>query len=134
MTERTKTAQGLALIAACLLGVGLGWLGATYKAVHEGRARDNEPMDTLRARIEAEEMRLLDLNPSQRATFIAAREQAHREMAQVFGRNRPELEYIMRQSDARIRPMLSPRQLAVYDRLEQERRRGLPERPDGADD
>ncbi|WP_428560984.1 MAG: hypothetical protein ACP59X_17880 [Solidesulfovibrio sp. DCME] len=116
------------------LGLGLGFAGATYRATHEMRARDVADFDAAHSRVEAEEMRLLDLDPGQRQVFLAAREQARQEMLRVLGRNRPELDGILRQSDRKIRPMLSPRQLAVYDRLESSLRRSLPERAAGADD
>ncbi|MEA4857301.1 MAG: hypothetical protein AAGU21_11725 [Solidesulfovibrio sp.] len=116
------------------LGLGLGWAGAAYRATHEMRARDVADFDAAHSRAEAEEMRLLDLDPGQRRTFLAAREEARREMFRVLGRSRPELDGILRRSDQKIRPVLSPRQLAIYDRLETALRRGLPERPAGADD
>ena len=134
MTDPKIKAGSLALAVACLCGFGLGWAGASYKAIHEARARDQEPFEAMRLRIEAEEMRLLDLSPEQRQRYLAARDQACREMDRVLGRSRVELDGIMNASDARIRPMLSPSQLAVYDRLMRERRQGLPERPVGADD
>jgi hypothetical protein len=121
---------------ACLfaLGLGIGWAGATWRATHEMRDRDAAALDVSRERVDAEEMRLLDLDPEQRRRFQDARSEAFQEMQRVLGRSRPEIEGILRRSDEKIRPMLSPRQLAIYDRLEKSRRQGLPERPVGADD
>ena len=96
MADRERTKRVMAVAAACVLAFGLGWAGATFRAVHEARARDQE-------------------------SFAAQR-------------SRFELDDVMRKSDARIRPLLSPRQLAVYDQLQQERRRDLPERSGDTDD
>jgi hypothetical protein len=134
MPERSGLRRSLGVAAVFVLGWGLGWAGATYRATHEMRARDAADFQTVLGRVEAEEMRLLDLDPEQRRMFLAERDWAHREMDRVLGRNRPEIEGILRQADQRIRPMLSPRQLALYDRLETTRRQILPERPIGADD
>jgi Spy/CpxP family protein refolding chaperone len=134
MADRERMMRFIALAAACALAFGLGWAGATFRAVHEARARDQEPFAAQRSRIEAEEMRLLDLTPGQRQAFVAARDQAFAEANRILGRSRFELDGVMRKSDARIRPLLSPRQLAVYDQLQQERRRDLPERSGDTDD
>ncbi|WP_300156189.1 hypothetical protein [Solidesulfovibrio sp.] len=121
---------------ACVLvlGLGIGWAAATWRATHEMRDRDAAALDVSRERVDAEEMRLLDLDPEQRRRFQETRNEVFLEMQRLIGRSRPEIEGILRRSDEKIRPMLSPRQLAIYDRLEKSRRQGLPERPVGADD
>lgn len=134
MNERNGVWRTLGVAAVFVLGLGLGWAGATFRATHEMRARDAADFDVVRNRAEVEEMRLLDLDPEQRRIFVSVREQARQEMIRVLGRSRPEIDGILRQADQRIRPMLSPRQLALYDRLETARRQAMPDRPVGADD
>jgi len=132
---KTGTAsQRIALAVVFALGVGLGWAGATHRAIDESRVKDSGSFAAVRDRIDAEEMRMLDLSASQRQEFVAAREEAFRKTDQVFARLRPEMEIIFQQFDRKVRPILSPRQLAEYDRIEQKRRREMPNRPVGADD
>ncbi len=124
------------MVAACLFasGIGLGWGGASLWATRVMRDRDAADVDVARSRLEAEEMRLLDLDLGQRQRFLEAKHEVYGEIRRVLAHSRPEIEGILRQGDAKIRPMLSPRQLAVYDRLEARYRLTLPERPTGADD
>lgn len=133
--HKTGTAsQRIALVVVFALGLGLGWAGATHRAIDESRAKDSGSIAAVRNRVDEEEMRMLDLSPSQRQEFLAAREEAFQRADQVFARLRPEMELIFQQFDQRVRPILSPRQLAEYDRIEQKRRREMPNRPVGADD
>jgi Spy/CpxP family protein refolding chaperone len=131
-TERTWQCLGVTLVFA--LGLGIGWAGATYRAIDEARARDGSGFDETFKRLEMEEMRRLDLSETQRREFLAARDEAKQEIRRVLGRYRPEVDAIIHRADAKIRPTLSPRQLALYDNLEQERQEQMPVRPIGADD
>ena len=124
----------IAVFCVFALGLGLGWGGSSIWMTHALRDRDAADVEVARSRLEAEEMRLLDLDPGQRQRFLEAKREVYGEIRRVLARNRPEIEGILRQSDVKIRPMLSPRQLAVYDRLEARYRMSLPERPAGADD
>ena len=111
-----------------ILGLGLGWLGASHRAMVENRVRDVAGFEAMRQRVDAEYIRRLDLNEEQRQNFVAVWNQAHQEFEQTMSRMRPKLDGILQRIDERVRPTLSPRQLAVYDRLEGERRSQLPPR------
>ena len=134
MSETGHMARRLVVAGAFALGLGLGWAGATHRAIDESRARDGGGFAAVRGRIDAEEMRVLDLNAEQRQVFQAAREEAMARTDLVFARQRPEMDLIFQAFDQKVRPVLSPRQLAVFDRLERKLRQELPERPAGADD
>lgn len=133
MVETRLSARGGTVALAFVLGIGLGWLGASRQAMLENRDRDIAGFDTLRQRLDAEYMRRLDLNEEQRRLFTAVWDEAHGELDLTMGKMRPDIDRLLRGVDARLRPALSPRQLAVYDRIETERRARLPERPVGSD-
>ena len=78
-------------------------------------------------------MRRLDLSPEQRRVYLEAWESGRRDFDLALGRMRPEIDGALKRIDDRVRPILSPRQLALYDRLEAERRAHMPERPAGGD-
>ena len=124
----------IAVFCVFALGLGLGWGGSSIWMTHALRDRDAADVEVARSRLEAEEMRLLDLDPGQRQRFLEAKHEVYDEIRRVLARSRPEIEVILRRGDVKIRPMLSPRQLAVYVRLEARYRLTLPERPVGADD
>ncbi len=128
---RAKGIFGVVLVFA--LGLATGWLGASIRAEYRLQALERGGPDAFRRHMDEELIRALDLTEEQKRAFLAAREEAHQEMLVVIGRSRPQAEAILRRADAKIRPLLSPRQLAVYDRIEQERRQHLPERPPGTD-
>ena len=134
MSETGRVSRRLVVAGAFALGLGLGWAGASHRAIDESRARDGGGILAIRDRIDAEEMRLLDLSAEQRQVFQAARDEAMAKADLVFARLRPEMEILFQAFDQKVRPVLSPRQLAVYDRLEQKRRAEMPARPAGADD
>ena len=115
------------------LGLGLGWIGASQRAMVESRARDSAGFEAMRKRVDDEYIRRLDLDSQQRQVFVSAWSDAHQEFDQAMGHMRPVLDGVLQRIDERVRPMLSPRQLAVYDRLEGERRAQLPPRPVGND-
>ncbi|KHK01535.1 hypothetical protein NY78_3056 [Desulfovibrio sp. TomC] len=121
------------MVIIFVLGLGLGWIGASQRALVEIRARDSAGFEAMRKRVDEEYIRRLDLDGQQRQVFVSAWNDAHQEFDQVMGRMRPELDSVLQRIDARVRPTLSPRQLAVYDRLEGERRAQLPSRPVGND-
>ncbi len=132
--DRSRRWRGCGVVVVFVVGMALGWGVAGLRAQRQRQALDAAGPEATRLRLEAEEMRQLDLTPAQRQVFQQAREAAHREVTRVLGRDRPEIEGILRRSDGHIRPVLSPRQLAVYDRMARERRGELPPRPIGADD
>lgn len=129
MAETTVSARTGTVAIVFVLGLGLGWLGASHRAMEENRARDVAGFEAMRRRVDAEYMRRLDLSDEQRQLFVAVWDEAHRELDLAMGRMRPEFDGLLRRIDERVRPTLSPRQLAVYDRLEGERRAQLPPRP-----
>jgi hypothetical protein len=117
----------------CLLGLAVGWLGGSRQALVENRARDGAGFEQMRQRLAEESMRRLDLSPEQRRIYIEAWEAGRREFELALGALRPTLDGVLRRIDDRVRPSLSPRQLAAYDRIEAERRAQMPERPVGSD-
>ncbi len=134
MTERGKVSGRILASVVFALGLGIGWAGATHKALRDARARDAGNFEEMRRRLDEEFIRLLDLSPEQQARFAAARAVAVGKLDGLFARLRPEADLVFADFDREIRPLLSPRQLAVYDRIEQEHRRQLPQRPEGAGD
>ena len=133
MAEATPGWRSATVAVVFVLGVGLGWLGASRQAMLDNRARDVAGFEAMRQRVDAEYMRRLDLSEAQRKHFMAVWDEAHREMNLAMSRMRPEFDGLMQRIDERVRPILSPRQLAVYDRLESERRSQLPPRPADGD-
>lgn len=133
MVEASGQFRTGTVVIIFVLGLGLGWLGASQRALVEIRARDSAGFEAMRKRVDDEYIRRLDLDGQQRQVFVSAWNDAHQEFDQVMGRMRPELDGVLQRIDARVRPTLSPRQLAVYDRLEGERRAQLPKRPAGND-
>jgi hypothetical protein len=133
MAETSGQFRTGTLVIVFALGLGLGWVGASQRALVESRARDSAGFEAMRKRVDDEYMRRLDLDGQQRQVFASAWDDAHREFDLAMGRMRPELDGVLQRIDARVRPVLSPRQLAVYDRLESERRAQLPRRPVGSD-
>lgn len=133
MANTWLTARAGTLAAVFLLGLGLGWLGASRQAMLENRDRDIAGFEAMRQRVDAEYIRRLDLSEAQRKLFLAVWDDVRREMDLTMGRLRPDMDRLLRSVDERLRPALSPRQLAVYDRIETERRAQLPERPSGSD-
>lgn len=129
MAETTVSARTGTVAIVFALGLGLGWLGASRQALLENRSRDMAGFEAIRQRMDAEYMRRLDLSDEQRRLFKAAVDDAHRELDLVMGGLRPKIDGLLQRIDERLRPTLSPRQLAVYDRLEGERRAQLPPRP-----
>lgn len=129
MAEKTSHWRTGAVAVVFVFGVGLGWLGASRQAMLENRARDVAGFEAMRQRVDAEYMRRLDLSEAQRKHFTAVWDEAHRELNLAMSRMRPEFDGLLQRIDERVRPTLSPRQLAVYDRLENERRSQLPPRP-----
>lgn len=134
MAETSRVIRYSSLAVVFAVGLGLGWAGATHRAIDENRVRDGSGFDAVRSRLDAEEMRVLDLDEQQRQVFVAAREEVSQAVNRLLVRYRPELDLIMQQADEKIRPVLSPRQLAVYDRMEQSRRMQMPVNPDPEDD
>jgi len=125
---------GLGSLAAVLfVGIGLGWLLSSRQALLDRRASDGAGFEEARKRFADESMRRLDLNPEQRRVYLEAWEKGRRDFDLALGRLRPEIDAVLSRIDDRVRPILSPRQLAVYDRLEAERRAHMPERPAGGD-
>ncbi|MHC1790157.1 hypothetical protein [Solidesulfovibrio sp.] len=133
MADKTLCLRSGSVALVFVIGCALGWLGASHQAVREARARDSDSFEGLRRRIDEESMRRLDLSREQRQIFLNAWDAAHLEMDRTMGRLRPEIDSLLRRIDQRVRPVLNPRQLAVYDQIEAERRSGLPERPMGDD-
>jgi len=129
MADSGRASQRITLAVVFALGIGLGWAGATHHAINETRVRDASGFDDTRRRLDEEEMRLMDLTGEQRQQFLAARAELFVQMAQMFGRFRPETDFFLHQFDQKIRPILSPRQLAVYDRFEQGHRLQMPAFP-----
>lgn len=125
---------GLGSLAAVLVvGIGLGWLFSSRQALMDRRASDGAGIEETRKRFVEESMRRLDLSPEQRRVYLDAFEIGRRDFDLAVGRMRPEIDGVFKRIDDRVRPILSPRQLAVYDRLEAERRAQMPERPAGVD-
>jgi len=125
---------GLGSLAAVLVvGIGLGWLFSSRQALMDRRASDGAGFEEARKRFADESMRRLDLSPEQRRVYLEAWENGRREFDLAMGRMRPEIDAVLSRIDDRVRPTLSPRQLAVYDRIEAERRAHMPERPAGGD-
>jgi hypothetical protein len=125
---------GLGSLAAVLVvGIGLGWLFSSRQALMDRRASDGAGFEEARKRFADESMRRLDLSPEQRRVYLEAWENGRREFDLALGRMRPEIDAVLSRIDDRVRPTLSPRQLAVYDRIEAERRAHMPERPAGGD-
>lgn len=133
MAKKWLSARTGTLIGVFVLGLGLGWLGASRQAMLENRDRDIAGFEAMRQRVDAEYIRRLDLSEAQRTLFLAAWDDVRREMDLTMGRLRPDMDRLLRGLDERLRPALSPRQLAVYDRIETERRAQLPQRPRGSD-
>jgi len=134
MAEQGKGTGRLVVLAVFVLGLGIGWAGAAQQAIRDNRLRDGADLMEIRRRLDEEFMRSLDLGAEQRARFVTAREAAFRQMDGLLARLRPEADLVFQQFDQDIRPILSPRQLAVYDRIELERRRQMPQRPEGGSD
>ena len=133
MASKWLSARTGTLAAVFVLGLGLGWLGASRQAMLENRDRDIAGFEAMRQRVDAEYIRRLDLSEAQRQLFLAVWDDVRQEMDLTMGRLRPDMDRLLRSVDERLRPALSPRQLAVYDRIETERRAQLPQRPDGSD-
>jgi hypothetical protein len=133
MAEGLRPFGAGSLLAVLVVGIGLGWLVSSRQALLDRRAVDGAGMEEIRRRFADESMRRLDLSPEQRRVYLDAWEDARREFDLALGRMRPEIDGVFRRIDERVRPMLSPRQLAVYDRIEVERRAHMPERPAGGD-
>ena len=133
MAEGSRQFGAGSLIAVFIVGIGLGWLVSSRQALLDRRASDGAGFEDVRKRFADESMRRLDLSPEQRRVYLDAWEDARREFDLALGRMRPEIDGVFRRIDERVRPMLSPRQLAVYDRIEAERRAHMPERPAGGD-
>ena len=129
MVESGRSSKYLSLAVVFALGIGLGWAGATHRAIDENRTRDGAGFEDVRKRLDEETMRLLDLSEEQRRVFLAAKQESLVAMNRLFGNFLPDVENILAQADQKIRPMLSPRQLAVYDRMEREHRNQLPGSP-----
>lgn len=133
MVEASRQFRTGTVVIIFALGLGLGWMGASRRAMVESRARDSEGFEAMRQRVDEEYIRRLDLDGQQRQVFVSAWNDAHQELDLAMGRMRPVFDSVLQRIDARVRPTLSPRQLAVYDRLEAERRSQLPKRPAGND-
>ncbi len=133
MGKAGKASSGFVAAGVFALGLGLGWAGATHRAIDASRARDGGGFVAIRDQVDAEEMRLLDLGIEQRRVFQAAKDEMFLEADRIFARLRPEMELLLARFDKKVRPILSPRQLAVYDRLEQKRRQEMPQAPVAAD-
>ena len=133
MAEGSRQFGAGSLLAVLVIGIGVGWLLSSRQALLDRRASDGAGFEEVRQRFADESMRRLDLNPEQRRVYIDAWEDARREFDLAMGRMRPEIDAVLSRIDDRVRPVLSPRQLAVYDRLEAERRALMPERPAGGD-
>lgn len=133
MAESSRQFGTGSLITVLVIGIGLGWLLSSRQALLERRASDGAGFEVARKRFAEESMRRLDLSPEQRRVYLDAWENGRRDFDLALGRMRPEIENVLSRIDARVRPILSPRQLAVYDRIEAERRDHMPERPAGAD-
>lgn len=133
MAEGSRQFGAGSLIAVFIVGIGLGWLVSSRQALLDRRAVDGAGMEEIRRRVADESMRRLDLSPEQRRVYLDAWEDARRDFDLALGRMRPEIDGVLRRIDERVRPMLSPRQLAVYDRIEAERRAHMPQRPAGGD-
>ncbi|HML54060.1 MAG TPA: hypothetical protein PKC79_08185 [Solidesulfovibrio magneticus] len=133
MAEGSRQFGAGSLIAVFIVGMGLGWLVSSRQALLDRRASDGAGFEEVRQRFADESMRRLDLSPEQRRVYLEAWENGRRDFDLALGRMRPEIEGVLSRIDARVRPMLSPRQLAVYDRIEAERRAHMPERPAGGD-
>ena len=133
MAEGSRPFGAGSLLAVLVVGIGLGWLVSSRQALLDRRAVDGAGMEEIRRRVADESMRRLDLSPEQRRVYLDAWEDARRDFDLALGRMRPEIDGVLRRIDERVRPMLSPRQLAVYDRIEAERRAHMPQRPAGGD-
>lgn len=133
MAEGSRQFGAGSLIAVFIVGMGLGWLVSSRQALLDRRASDGAGFEEVRQRFADESMRRLDLSPEQRRVYLEAWENGRRDFDLALGRMRPEIEGVLSRIDARVRPILSPRQLAVYDRIEAERRAHMPERPAGGD-
>jgi hypothetical protein len=133
MAEGSRQFGAGSLVAVFIVGMGLGWLVSSRQALLDRRASDGAGFEEVRQRFADESMRRLDLSPEQRRVYLEAWENGRRDFDLALGRMRPEIEGVLSRIDARVRPILSPRQLAVYDRIEAERRAHMPERPAGGD-
>lgn len=133
MAEGSRQFGAGSLLAVLVVGIGLGWLVSSRQALLDRRAVDGAGVEEIRRRVADESMRRLDLSPEQRRVYLDAWEDARRDFDLALGRMRPEIDGVLRRIDERVRPMLSPRQLAVYDRIEAERRAHMPQRPAGGD-
>ena len=133
MAEGSRQFGAGSLIAVFIVGIGLGWLVSSRQALLDRRACDGAGFEDARQRIADESMRRLDLSPEQRRVYLDAWENGRRDFDLALGRVRPEIDGVLKRIDDRVRPILSPRQLAVYDRIEAERRAHMPERPAGGD-
>ena len=133
MVEGSRQFGAGSLLAVLIVGIGLGWLLSSRQALLDRRASDGPGFEDERKRFADESMRRLDLSPEQRRVYLEAWENGRREFDLALGRMRPEIDAVLSRIDDRVRPTLSPRQLAVYDRIEAERRAHMPERPAGGD-
>lgn len=133
MAESSRQFGVGSLLTVLIVGIGLGWLLSSRQALLDRRASDGAGFEEVRQRFADESMRRLDLSPEQRRVYRDAWEDARREFDLALGRMRPEIDIVFQRIDDQVRPMLSPRQLAVYDRIEAERRAHMPQRPAGAD-
>ena len=133
MAEGSRQFGAGSLITVLVVGIGLGWLLSSRQALLDRRASDGAGFEHARQRFADESMRRLDLSPEQRRVYLDAWENGRRDFDLALGRMRPEIDIVFQRIDDQVRPMLSPRQLAVYDRIEAERRAHMPQRPAGAD-
>ncbi len=133
MAESSRQFGVGSLLTVLVVGIGAGWLLSSRQALLDRRASDGAGFEEVRQRFADESMRRLDLSPEQRRVYLDAWEDGRRDFDLALGRMRPEIDGVLSRIDARVRPILSPRQLAVYDRIEAERRAHMPERPAGGD-
>lgn len=133
MADGSRQFGAGSLITVLVVGIGLGWLLSSRQALLDRRANDGAGFEHARQRFADESMRRLDLSPEQRRVYLDAWENGRRDFDLALGRMRPEIDGVLKRIDDRVRPILSPRQLAVYDRIEAERRAHMPERPVGGD-
>lgn len=133
MAEGSRQFGAGSLLAVLVIGIGVGWLLSSRQALLDRRASDGAGFEEVRQRFADESMRRLDLNPEQRRVYLDAWENGRRDFDLALGRMRPDIDGVFKRIDDRVRPILSPRQLAVYDRIEAERRAHMPERPAGGD-
>ena len=133
MAESSRQFGAGSLLTVLVIGIGVGWLLSSRQALLDRRASDGAGFEEVRQRFADESMRRLDLNPEQRRVYLDAWENGRRDFDLALGRMRPEIDIVFQRIDDQVRPMLSPRQLTVYDRIEAERRAHMPQRPVGGD-